>query len=182
MPNKNQDFATMLVAKMQELDNDSPRHTTTNKQQNATKGHTRIDRRATYSDHRPLSVSALMAIARYGNSSSARQQSQSIANYTGGDTEESRTAAKSAESRGISRRDGKHSEASQSIGTIDSLSSSLRASEKLKLLTIKKNLQNAIKKYQEIQSTNNEISYDTIYAGSDIITLSKEAQRIIRKK
>ncbi|MGX2972636.1 hypothetical protein [Helicobacter sp. T3_23-1059] len=130
-----------------------------------------------------------MAIVRYGNSSSLRQQSQSIANDTGGDTEESRTAAKSVESRGksaesraISRRDGKHSETSQSIGAIDSLSSSLKASEKLKLLNLKKNLQNAIKKYQEIQEANNDNTlYDTIYAGKDIITLSKEAQKRIRK-
>lgn len=170
------DFATMLVAKMQELDNDTTSNTTTNKQQNATKGHTRDYRSIANSEHKGLSGSAFMAIARYGNSSSLRQQSQSIANYTGGDTEESSTAAKSAESRAISRRDGKHSETSQSIGAIDSLSSSLKASEKLKLLTIKKNLQNIVKKYQEIQEANNDsMRYDTIYESRDIVTLSKEA-------
>ena len=163
------DFATMLVAKMQELDNDTTSNTTTNKQQNATKGHTRDYRSIANSEHKGLSGSAFMAIARYGASSNTRQQPHSITNDTGGDTEESRAAA-------ISRRDRKHSEASQTTRRIDSLSSSLRASEKLKLLTIKKNLQNIVKKYQEIQEANNDsMRYDTIYESRDIVTLSKEA-------
>lgn len=165
MPTNSQDFATMLVAKMQELDNDSTR--ATNQQQNASQGHKRVDRGIANSEYKGLSGSAFMAIARYGNSSNTRQQSQSIANYTGGDTEESSTER--------TRRTG------NTTRRIDSLSSSLKASEKLKLLSIKKDLQSIVKKYQEIQDTNNEIDYDIIYKGSDIITLSKEAQKRIRK-